>query len=92
MAAFDVLPWLPGGALLTTSMVLFSEARLCRDAYRIRMSLYLAFFGLILLLVTSSPYDFSRVEYFGLFCIGLGAFLGYLRGKLLSQRDVVSGS
>jgi len=65
--------------MLTLAMVNFTTARVRRDFPRIRMSLYLGFFGFILLLVTSSPFDVERVEFFGLFCIGLGALLGYLR-------------
>jgi len=79
MAAFDVLPWIPGGVMLTLAMVNLSAARVRRDFRGMRMSLYLGFLGLILLLVTSSPFGFERVEFFGLFCIGLGALLGYLR-------------
>lgn len=80
MAAVDVLPWIPGGALLVFAMVSLSRSRRRKDFPQVRMSLYLAFFGLLLCFVTTGFGDFPRLGFFVLFCTGLGALLGYADG------------
>lgn len=81
MAALDVLPNLPGGILLTAALVNVSLARSRGDSYAARMSLYVAFFGLVLILLTTGFSDYPRSGFFTLFCIGLGSLLGYLLTK-----------